>query len=495
MRARSGKLAISWVLAAIVVASSLPVRALPVAVPWHLDRINQAALPFDGNVSRGALTGAGIDIYVIDSGVRADHVEFSGRVVSGIDLPTSTGTSEVDPPTSDCDGHGTHVAGLAAGVNTGVAPGARVVAVRVLDCNGDGEVDEVVEALRWVRAHHRGGRLAVANLSLGVDLGDDGTSINEEVLAMINEGIVVTVAAGNGDSSGRGFDACKIAPGNVARALTVGAVNTADARTGYSNFGECIDLWAPGGDRNGGIESAWKNSADDYGLDIGTSMASPLVAGFAAQLGEQQPGLCVDQVSAAIVSRATQGVVTGLDLASPNRLLFLDHAPVPAAAPGRPSHVMATVDAGSMVVSWDAPCDGGSPITGTTVSVLAGGKVVSRVEAEVGVGAVRVSGLRAGVRHQVVVKARNEIGEGDATKRLLAPAVRGFRAGQVVALSRVGVADGGFSVKWSVSSATKRVCRILPGSRVVFLRSGTCRLGLRTLAGQEVVLRNLRVAP
>lgn len=446
-------------------------------------------------MSRGTLTGAGIDIYVIDSGLRTDHVEFGGRATVGIDIPSTTGSSEVTPPGSDCDGHGTHVAGLAAGAAVGVAPGARVIAVRVLDCNGDGEVDEVVEALEWVRAHHRGGRLAIANMSLGVDLGDDGSAVNEQVVAMINEGIVVTVAAGNGDSTGRGFDACRIAPGNVARALTVGAVTATDAKATYSNFGSCIDLWAPGGDRMRPIESAWKDAPDDYDTDIGTSMASPLVAGYAALLGEQQPGLCADQVGETVVQRATQGAITGLDAASPNRLLFADVAPVVPVVPGRPSHVMVTAEANSLVVSWDPPCDGGSAITGTTVSVLSRGRVVARVDVPAGETATRVSGLRTGVRYQVVVKARNAIGEGVATKRLASPILRTWRAGRTVAASSVGITDGGLSVKWSASSSTTRVCRVAQNpARVVFLRAGTCRLGMRTLAGQEAVVRNIRVS-
>ncbi len=427
--------------------------------------------------------------------MRADHVEFGGRVVAGVDVPTTTGSSEVTPPASDCDGHGTHVAGLAAGVSAGVAPGARVIAVRVLDCNGDGEVDEVVDALQWVRAHHRGGRLAVANMSLGVDLGDDGSAVRAQVLAMINEGIVVTVAAGNGDSTGRGFDACRISPGDVDRALTVGAVTATDARATYSNFGSCVDLWAPGGDRVNPVVSAWKDAPDDYDNDIGTSMASPLVAGYAALLGEQQPGLCPDQVGEAIIGRATVGAITGLDALSPNRLLFLDTAPVAATAPGRPSHVMVTADATSLVVSWDPPCDGGSPITGTTVSVLERGRVVARVEAGPESTAVRIPGLRTGARYQVVIKAQNAVGAGVATKRITAPVLRSWRAGRTVSASSVGVTDGGLTLRWTASASSKRVCRVAQNpSRVVFLRPGTCRLGLRTLAGQAAVVRNIRVS-
>ena len=502
MQRRASRILSLWaaVVVGILVVSSASVSAVPISATspstWHLDRINQRVLPLDSNSDRGLLTGAGIDIYIVDSGTRADHVEFGGRTLAGIDVPSQTGTSVIDPPTSDCDGHGTHVAGLAAGATVGVAPGARIVTVRVLDCNGDGEVDEVVTALRWVRAHHRSGVAAIVNLSLGVDLGDDGTAINEEVTALINEGVVVTVAAGNGDSSGRGVDACRIAPGNVERALTVGATTFTDARASYSNLGPCIDLWAPGGDRTRGVESAWKDSATSYGLDIGTSMASPMVAGLAALLAEQQPGLCVDQIASAIVQRATPDVVSGLDATSPNRMLFIDTALVPIAAPGRPSHVIATADRSSLVVSWDPPCNGGSPILGSTVSLLRNNKVVKRVNVEGDATAVRIGGLRDGTRYQIVVKPRNEVGDGVASIRVLSPYVQSIRVGRAVALGALGRTDSGFSLIWSVSGSSKKICAIRPGSaRLVGLRSGTCRLGLRTLAGQQAVLRNIRIVP
>ena len=466
----------------------------PVGTPWHLDRINQAQLPLDGNSIHGPLTGEGVDVYIVDTGIRSTHEQFAGRVIPGIGFPTDNGSSKVNPVTSDCDGHGTHVAGLAAGSTVGVATRARVIAVRVLDCNGDGEVADVVTALQWVRVHHRFGVAAVVNLSFGVDLGDDGTSIDREVQALIDEGVVVTVASGNGDNAGRPIDACKIAPGDVPDALTVGAVGASDAVSYYSNNGPCVDLYAPGGDRTRGLESAWKDSDSDYEFDVGTSMASPLVAGYAALLAQQQPGLCATTISQAIVDRSTKGVITGMTADSFNRLLFVNTAPITATAPGEASHVMITTDSQSLVVSWDSPCDGGSVLTGTRVSLLRNGKVVRRINLPAGTNAVRFTGLAIGKKYQVVIKASNAIGEGIATSRITSMAVRKIISGQAIDTSALVSLTSELPVIWSVSQASKKVCRLQSAPlRLVTLRKGTCRVGLRGIAGQDAVIRTLRI--
>lgn len=475
------------------IPASLALTA-PVGTAWHLDRINQAQLPLDGNSARGQLTGAGVDIYIVDTGIRATHEQILGRVLSGIDIPTDNGTSKINPVTSDCDGHGTHVAGLAAGSTVGVATQARLISVRVLDCKGDGEVADVVNALQWVRAHHRSGVAAVVNLSFGVDLGDDGTSIDREVQALIDEGVVVTVASGNGDTAGRPIDACKIAPGDVPNALTVGAVGISDAVSYYSNNGPCVDLYAPGGDRTRGLESAWKDSDSDYEFDVGTSMASPLVAGYAALLAQQQPGLCATSISQAIVDRSTKGVITGMTAGSLNRLLFIDTAPIPTTAPGEASHVMMTTDSRSLVVSWDSPCDGGSVVTGTRVSLLRNGKVVKRMDVPAGTNAVRFTGLAVGRKYQVVIKASNAIGAGIATSRITSMAVRKIFSGQSVEPAALGSLTSDLPLLWSVSQASKKVCRLQANPlRLVAMRRGVCRVGLRGIVGQDPVIRTLRI--
>jgi len=475
------------------VISATTVASAPPPNPWHLDRINQQQLPLDSNVSMGALTGAGIDIYIVDTGVLASHEQFTGRVIPGVDIPTFLGDSVVNPETSDCDGHGTHVSALAAGSTVGVATGARVIAVRVLDCAGGGNVADVVTALKWIRDHHRSGVAAVVNLSLGVDEGDNGAAIDAQVSALIDEGVVVTVAAGNGDENSRPLNACDISPGDVPRALTVGAVTITDSMASYSNNGPCIDLLAPGGTNQRPVQSAWMTSPTSYDNDVGTSMASPLVAGYAALLAQQQPGLCVDQIANAIVDRATTGVITGVNSTTPNKMLFINTAPIEVGVPGQPSHVVTSVENSSVVASWDAPCDGGSAITSTKVSLLRNGKVVARKTVAPGTTAVRFSGVKNNFKYQVVIKASNAVGEGVATHRITTGLVRSLRVGLNTPLTTVATFGGDLKLQWNVSASSRSICKVV-GTNVRFLRPGTCKVGLRTYNDGVPVLRSLRVS-
>ena len=492
----SSRRVVSCVAALLCVgAVSTPrVSSMPVGQPWHLDRINQRALPLDGNVTLSSLTGQGVTVYVVDSGVNMQHEQFGGRAVPGVDPLTEDGISPVSPAASDCDGHGTHVAALAGGSTVGVAPAATIVSVRVLGCNGDGPVSSVVKALKWVRGHHVGGTPAVVNMSLGVDVSDEGSTIDAQVRALIAEGVVVTIAAGNADAYGR-YDACDIAPAHVTGALTVGAVAINDAFTSYSNYGTCVDLLAPGGTSSTGLESAWIGGVAAYDHDAGTSMASPLVAGYAALLAQQQPGLCADDISDAIVARATTGVVTALEAQTPNRLLFVDTNPVAAGVPGEPSNVVVSTGANALAVSWQPPCDGGSPLLSTRVALVRNGRVVKRTTVAAGVTSVRFVDLAAGARYSVVVKAKNALGEGIATSRIAAPVVQRLRPGRTVAVTSVARIAGDLTLRWRVSSGSARVCRLSTGgTRITFLRAGTCRVALRTIADGVPVVRNLRVS-
>ena len=304
------------------------------------------------------------------------------------------------------------------------------------------------------------------------------------------------VAAGNGDASGNPFNACSIAPGDVSRALTIGASGIADTVAYYSNFGPCVDLYAPGGDRLRSITSSWFTTPTSYDIDAGTSMASPLVAGYAALLAQQQPGLCVDSIANAIVDRSTQGVLFNVPATSPNKLLNVNTAPVAPTVPGVASNVVTTSDGNSLVVSWDKPCDGGIPLTNTAVSLLLNGNVVKRKNVDVNTTAVRFAGLVSGRTYQVVLKAENALGQGIATGRISTVSVRSIRRGQIIRTSSLAKGPEDLSLKWSVSSSSKRICTLkMSPTRLVALSAGTCRIGLRQIDGEVPILRSLRITP
>ncbi|PNH79994.1 serine protease [Arthrobacter sp. AFG20] len=281
---------------------------------WGLDRVDQRALPLSGTYT-SASSGAGVSAYVVDSGVLSAHAELTGRVASGWSA-ISDGLG-----TGDCNGHGTHVAGTIAGKTYGVAKAATVVSVRVLDCNGSGFNSDVIAGLEWVASHHQAGTPAVANLSLG---STTSAMVDAAVQGIIDDGVTAVVAAGNS-----AVDACNSSPARVAGALTVAASDSADKQAGFSNYGSCVDLYAPGV----GIKSASSSSTTATALMSGTSMASPHVAGAAAVMLSRSPGLVPADVAAKLLSAATSGAVSGATTGTPNRLLFSDPSAVVLTAP------------------------------------------------------------------------------------------------------------------------------------------------------------------
>lgn len=274
-----------------------------VADLWGLDSIDQRKLPLNSTlVRRPALDGTGVTAYVIDSGV-SNHVELQGRLGAGQSFDGSK-------LSTDCDGHGTHVAGTIAGKTTGVAPGARIVSLRVLGCKGSGTSSSVLKALDWVLA--KGVRPAVLNLSLGID--GSLISITDAVKRLTDAGFVVVVSAGNAQKP-----ACQQSPASAPDALTVAASTYLDSRASYSNFGSCVDLFAPGSSIKGPAHPGSRN----YIYKSGTSMASPHVAGAAALLLQRHPSMSARQVSAELIRQSTPDLITQAGTETPNRLLHI----------------------------------------------------------------------------------------------------------------------------------------------------------------------------
>lgn len=298
--------------------------ATQAGAPWHLDRIDQRALPLDGAYTYGR-SGSGVHAYVVDSGIRASHVEFGGRVLAGYDgVGDGLGTA-------DCHGHGTHVAATLGGASSGVARDVTLGAVRVLGCAGTGTVSAVIAGIDWVTA--QGVLPAVGVLSLETPA---SAALDAAVEGALAAGVVWAVAAGNGAT-----DACAISPARVPGAITVGASTAGDRVEFSSNQGSCVDLFAPGQD----VVSAWHTADTATFVLSGTSTAAPQAAGVAAQYLEANPSASPSAVSAALASNATSGQLLGLDGSAADRLLFsafLVAAPVDDTPPL--SQLLAPVD-------------------------------------------------------------------------------------------------------------------------------------------------------
>jgi subtilisin family serine protease len=273
---------------------------------WGLDRVDQRALPLSTTYTYSN-TGAGVTAYIIDTGIRLTHSEFGGRASSGYDA-VDGGSAD------DCNGHGTHVSGTVGGATYGVAKGVSLVAVRVLNCSGSGTWSGVIAGVDWVTGNHSPGVPAVANLSLG---GGANSSVDDAVREMIADGVATAVAAGNGTAGGRALNACRRSPARVAEAMTIGATTQTDTKASWSNYGNCVDWFAPGV----GITSSWSSSDGATNTISGTSMATPHTAGVAALYLESNSSGTAQQVRDALFDNTTKGVVASSRTTN-NHLLF-----------------------------------------------------------------------------------------------------------------------------------------------------------------------------
>ena len=337
-------------------AGALQTLGAPQNPPWNLVRVNQRAPPLTGAFSAAPGAGAGVTVFVVDTGIRGSHQEFAARgggptrVAFGADFVEDATTATCPPGAAcDCDGHGSHVSGIVGGLSAGIAPGVHLRSVRVLDCGGNGNISDVLAGLNYVAAVAQPPAIAV--LSLGVPRGEWSVSLAQAVSSLVNtHGVLVVVAAGN--SAG---DSCSLVPSSVPEAISVGATSMlryfvngalppaspaaggADSLYTWTDTGPCVSIFAPGVNvlsACGGTNRCSSPGDASYAVATGTSMAAPHVAGAAAVLLSAQPGLTPAAARAALMASATRNALPNASMlpATPNAFLFVAPAVVQTAA-------------------------------------------------------------------------------------------------------------------------------------------------------------------
>jgi subtilisin family serine protease len=359
---------------------------------WGLDRIDQRPTAGDNKYSYVA-TGAGVTTYVVDTGLRFSHSQFRGSAVSGYDFVDD------DADAADCNGHGTHVAGIIGGSTYGVAKRVSLVGVRVLDCDGDGTASGVIAGIDWVTTHHSGP--SVLSLSLG---GGAYAPLDQAVAAASAAGVTVVVAAGNDDD-----DACYSSPARASSVITVGATNARDIRADFSNWGRCVDVFAPGV----AVKSSWSTSDSATNSISGTSMATPHVSGIASRYLQRHPTATPSQVAAAVRAAATRGAV-GDPQGTPNLLAYV--APslelpgktvIKKAASGSSSGTLI-----SLTARWAKPASGGAVAKYYVTAIRKSSGAKKTVIVSSSTLSKKITGLKKGASYVVRVYARNATGNG-----------------------------------------------------------------------------------
>ena len=281
---------------------------------WGLDRIDQRETELNDTYNY-TLTGAGVSVYVFDSGINSSHEEFTGRIEPGFNVINDAYGTE------DCSGHGSHTASLIGGTTYGVAKQVKLIPVRVLNCrSGNSSSATLYTAINWVIEHHQTGVPAIINLSVGMS---KSIAFNEAAQALIADGLIVVGAAGN-----QNRDACLYSPASEPSVISVGGIDRAALRASYSNYGSCVDIFAPGSD----LVGAWFGSTDIYRSSSGTSNAAPILSGIVALMLQDNPSLTQSQVKERLKTNATRDVLFNIGSGSQNLLassLFDSSSPAP----------------------------------------------------------------------------------------------------------------------------------------------------------------------
>jgi subtilisin family serine protease len=271
---------------------------------WALDRVDQHGAVLDDHYHCDR-AGRGVSVYVFDSGINSAHEDLTGRTDPGFNVVLD------DNETEDCSGHGTHSASLIGGTSYGIAKEARLIPVRVLNCrNAQSSSATLYPAIDWIIEHHQPGVPAVVNLSVGMPKSE---AFNEAVRRLIADGLVVVAAAGN-----QNRDACSYSPASESSAIVVGATDRAELRAWYSNYGSCVDLFAPRSD----VVAAWFGAPNTYRSSSGTSNAAPIVSGIVALMLEAEPALTQVEVEQRLISNATRDALSNIGANSPNLLAY-----------------------------------------------------------------------------------------------------------------------------------------------------------------------------
>ena len=409
---------------------------------WGLDRIDQQTKAYDNTYNYPVDGGKGVRVYIVDTGVMATNPEFTGRILPGFD---ALGQNMAD---TDCHGHGTHVAGTVAGTKFGVAKAATIVPVRVLSCAGSGSTSGILTGLDWILANNPAGTPALVSMSIGGPL---QPLFNAGLKKVYDGGILPVVAAGNSNA-----DACRYSPASALDTLAVGASDINDSRASYSNYGDCVDVFAPGSS----IVSASATNPAGSATMSGTSMATPHVSGLAALYLGQNPTATPAQISAAI---RDNGILNGVNNAqSQFGNILINNNFIRGATPVTPnpnpvlnapdkvaSITVTATTATSGTVSWvDGPSNGGSPITGHVIRALAPGAVYAIANSVRGsVTSYTLNGLDPNTSYTFSVYAYNDIGSGLASAGVVAKTAIGAPAAPLSLVATPGASTA--ALTWS----------------------------------------------